>query len=70
MGDALQVIIYIYNKLIDLFFNKFVFDGVSLGWVLVTLLMFSMVAHNILNLPKSIFSEQKQDKTDSKGGNC
>lgn len=68
MADALQVVTYTFNKLTILFFNGFVFNGVSLGWVLIALLMFSMVAHNILNLPKSIFSEQKTDKQDSKGG--
>lgn len=69
MADALQVVTYIFNKLTSLFFNGFVFNGVSLGWVLIALLMFSMVSHNILNLPKSIFSEQKHDNVDSKGGN-
>lgn len=53
MSDALNYLYLIYDNMLDLLFNQFyMFTGVSVGWVMITVIIFSIVIRSILNVPK------------------
>lgn len=55
MNEALSYIYYIFTK-----FNNFIFNDaqivptVTVGWVAVAVIVFSMLISSILNLPRSV----------------
>ncbi len=55
MNEAINYLYYIFNK-----FNTFIFNdaqivpSVTVGWVAVAVVVFSMLISSILNLPRSI----------------
>lgn len=55
MNEALNYLYYIFTK-----FNNFIFNDaqivptVSVGWVAISVIVFSMLISSILNLPRSI----------------
>ena len=54
MNDALKYIYYIYDKFVDLVFNKLeFFTNVTVGWVLVGCLLFGILIKSLLSLPRS-----------------
>lgn len=55
MNDAIELIFYIFNKGINLFFNDLVLiEGVTLGWVLVSIMIFGILFNAVLNLPSNV----------------
>lgn len=55
MSEALQYIYYIFDKLLNWIFNDAeFFPNVTVGWVIITILLFGMVIRSILNLPRNI----------------
>lgn len=53
MAEALTILYQIYNSFLDLVFNRFeLFTGVTIGWVLVSIVVFGLMISNILNLPR------------------
>lgn len=54
MNDALTFIYYIYDKFIDLVFNRLeFFTNVTVGWVLAGCLIFGILIKSLLALPRS-----------------
>lgn len=52
-----QLVMYIYNKFIDLFFNVLHIpdnNNVTLGYIVVVIMIFSLLIFNILNIPNGI----------------
>lgn len=55
MSDALNYLYLIYDDMLDLLFNSFyMFTGVSVGWVMVTVIIFAIVIRSIINVPRSM----------------
>ncbi len=55
MAQALNYIYQIYAKFLDLVFNQFqMFNGVTIGWVMVSTIVFGLLINSILNLPKGV----------------
>lgn len=55
MSQAINVIFYIFNKVLDLLFNQVeIIEGVYLGWVLITIIVFGILISSILNVPNGI----------------
>ena len=55
MTQALTYIYQIFNKFVQLMFNDFeMFSGVTVGWVIVSVMLFNLMIVNILNLPRSV----------------
>lgn len=53
MTEALQYFYYFFDKAVDLVFNDLAyFPGVTLGWICVTVFVFSVLMHNVLALPR------------------
>lgn len=64
MNDAIEIFYYIFFKVYNLLFNSIqIAEGVSVGWVLVTVLVFGILIRSILNLPTGA----KGANTSSKG---
>ena len=54
MSDALSVFWSIYAALFQtLFEHLFIVEGVSIGWVFVTIFIFSILMKSLLSLPRS-----------------
>lgn len=54
MSEALDIIYEIYFAFIDWVFNRAnFFPGISIGWVAVTVFVFSILINNILNVAKT-----------------
>lgn len=55
MTEALGYLYYIYDKFIDLVFNRLeIVANVSIGWVIISVMLFSMLIRSILNLPRGV----------------
>ena len=63
MSDAINIVFYIFNKFIDLLFNKIeIVSGVYLGWVILVVIIFSIVFNTLLNIPTGLFNKAIRDK--------
>ena len=59
MSDALEIIKYIFTKQLNFMFNDLqMFTGVTIGWVLAVITIFSILIHNVVNLAKSAPSQR------------
>ena len=55
MSEALSYIYYIFDSMFDWLFNDAeLFTNVTIGWVIVVCILFSMVIKSILNIPRGI----------------
>lgn len=55
MSEALNYLYTIYDDMLDLLFNRFyMFPGVSVGWVMVTVIIFAIVIRSIINVPRTM----------------
>lgn len=55
MADALQYLYYIYDKFVDFVFNTMAIDnGITYGWIILSIVIFSIMIRSILNLPRGI----------------
>lgn len=60
MTEALTYIYYIFDAFIDCIFDDLeIFPGVTIGWVLVSVILFSLLIRNILNMPRGMGSFDK-----------
>lgn len=67
MSDAINLVFYIFNKFIDLLFNKIqIIDGVYLGWIIIVVFIFGIIFNSLLNIPKlGIMNTGKERKSKS-----
>lgn len=55
MAEALQYLYYIFDKYVGFVFDDMeIFSGVTVGWVAVTVILFSLMIRSILNVPRSV----------------
>ena len=55
MSEALTYLYYIFNKFNTFVFNDAVmFTGVTVGWVVVSIILFSMIIGSLLNIPRGV----------------
>lgn len=53
MSTALGYIWYIFDKLINWFFNDTeMFEGVTIGWVIIVVTVFGLLIRSLLNIPR------------------
>ena len=53
MSTALGYIWYIFDKLINWFFNDTeMFEGVTIGWVIIVVTVFGLLIKSLLNIPR------------------
>lgn len=54
MTDGIDLIKYIFGKFITLLFDNFtIIPNVSIGWIMVSILIISIMAQNILSVARS-----------------
>lgn len=59
MSEAINYIYVIFSRFLDFVFNDMLIaQGVSIGWVVVSLLIFGVLVRSILNLPRSAPTER------------
>lgn len=52
MSDALDYFYYIFDRMVSFIFNDMaIFEGVTVGWILVICFVFGILLYNILSLP-------------------
>ena len=52
MSDALELLFQIYFKFIDFIFDKAqIFNGVTLGWVALSVLIFGVLIRSLMAVP-------------------
>lgn len=62
MAQALGYIYDIYSGFLNLVFNVFAIEsGVTVGWIIVSVIVFGLMINNILNLPKSAPSVRRKN---------
>lgn len=55
MAQALEYLYQIYGNFITMVFNDFaLFQGVTVGWIAITVMVFGILINSILNIPKGI----------------
>lgn len=66
MSDAITLFYQIIQILVSWVFDAEIVSGVSIGWVFVSIILFSLLIRNILNVPKrsTTFKVSKNDKND------
>ena len=66
MSDAITLFYQILQILVSWIFNAEIVTGVSIGWVFVSIIVFSLLIRNILNVPKrsTTFKVSKNEKND------
>lgn len=73
MTTALTYIYYMFDSFISCIFNDLeIAENVTIGWVLVAVIIFSLLIRNILNLPRGMgsfdkFREHKWEVNTGKG---
>lgn len=60
MNEALTYLYYIYDKFVDLVFNRLeIANNISIGWIIISVIIFSILIRSILNLPRGMGSFDK-----------
>lgn len=60
MENAINLFNYIFQKFINMIFNDFeIQSGVTIGWVIITIILFGMLINNILNIPNNVRFNKK-----------
>lgn len=63
MSEALGYIYYILDSMLNwLFEDAELFPNVTIGWVVITIILFSMVIRSILNIPRGFRGSIKFNK--------
>lgn len=65
MLDALNLIHVIIGKTFDFLFSAYIFEGVSLGMILIVCFIFAIMISNLLNTPQ-YFTEKQKEWSDKK----
>ena len=65
MSDAINIVFYIFNKIINLLFNEIqILNGVYLGWIIIVVIIFGIIFNSLLNIPKlGIMNPDKERKS-------
>lgn len=53
MADAITLFYQVLQILVSWIFNAEILSGVSIGWIFVSVAIFSILVRSILNVPKS-----------------
>ena len=54
MSDAIEILYQIYFAFVNWIFNTaFIVEGVSIGWVAVTVFIFNVLIHSLINIAKA-----------------
>ena len=66
MSEAITLFYQIIHIFISWIFDAEIVSGVSIGWVYVSIIVFSLLIRNILNVPKrsTTFKASKNDIND------
>lgn len=66
MSDAITLFYKVLQIIVSWIFDSEIVSGVSIGWVFVSIIAFSLLIRNILNVPKRsiTFKVSKNDKND------
>lgn len=60
MNEALTYLYYIYDKFIVFVFDTMeIFDGVTVGWIVISLILFGLIIRSVLNVPRQMGSFDK-----------
>ena len=63
LGDATNIVIYMWNKYLNLMFNDLSFDGgVTVGWIIIGIFLISMLLGTILSRPISGITDWRKEK--------
>lgn len=55
MSEALEYLYYIYDKFVYFVFNTMAIDtGITYGWIVISIFIFSILIRSVLNLPRGI----------------
>lgn len=58
MGDAVTLLFQIYSKFIEFIFDKFeILDGVTIGWIFVSILVFGVLIRSIMAIPSKFSND-------------
>lgn len=58
MGEAVTLLFEIYSKFIDFIFDKLeILDGVTIGWIFVSILVFSVLIRSIMAIPSKFSND-------------
>lgn len=60
MIDALNLIHIIISKTFDFLFSAYIFEGVSLGMILIVCFIFAIMISNLLNTPQYFQPKEKE----------
>ena len=67
MNQAINIVFYIFNKIINLLFNEIqIIEGVYLGWVILVILIFGIIFNSLLNIPKFGIMNPGKERNDNK----
>lgn len=66
MTEAVEIFYYSFTKFINFLFGSYIVDGVSLGWILITVLLFGILINSVLNVPHGLISRAQRNKERSK----
>lgn len=66
MSDAITLFYKVLQIIVSWIFDAEIVSGVSIGWVFVSIIVFSLLIRNILNVPKrsTTFKISKNNKND------
>lgn len=60
MSEALTYLYYIYDKFIVFVFDTMeIFEGVTVGWIVISLILFGLLIRSVLNVPRQMGSFDK-----------
>lgn len=58
MGEAVTLLFQIYSKFIEFIFDKLeILDGVTIGWIFVSILVFSVLIRSIMAIPSKFSND-------------
>lgn len=63
MSEALTYLYYIFDKFVDFVFNVMsIENGVTFGWIVISIFIFSILIRSVLNLPRGIRFRRHKDE--------
>lgn len=69
---ALDFIFYVFQKFYNMLFTVEIESGVTIGWVIITIMLFVMIISSLFNIPSGLhygsYGEMKNGKVSAKRG--
>lgn len=57
MNQAIELVYYIYKSLLDFLFNEAaIVPGVTLGWIMISVIVFGILVSSFIVVPKGVFN--------------